>query len=42
MKFVKPGGVKDKEGEAVKGVAEEAKNGEAPKSNADFRSMFLK
>merc|ERR1712203_87217 len=38
MKFVKPGGVKDKE--AVKGVAEEAKNGEALKSNADFRSMF--
>ena len=42
MKFVKPGGggVKEKEGEGEKG--KEASNGEAPKSNADFRSMFLK
>merc|ERR1712181_217661 len=37
MKFVKPGGVKEKEGEVDK-----EKNGEASKSNADFRSMFLK
>ena len=37
MKFVKPGAVKEKEGETAQG-----ENGEAPKSNADFRSMFLK
>ena len=42
MKFVKPGaGVKEKEGE-IAGDKGKASNGEAPKSNADFRSMFLK
>jgi len=44
MKFVKPGaGVKEKEGESAgEGGNGKASNGEAPKSNADFRSMFLK
>merc|ERR1712203_649046 len=43
MKFVKPGaGVKEKEGESAgEGGNGKASNGEAPKSNADFRSMFL-
>ena len=42
MKFVKPGGVKEREGEVAKDGKEKEKNGEASKSNADFRSMFLK
>ena len=44
MKFVKPAGAKEKEGAQVAaGEEDKATNGkEAPKSNADFRSLFLK
>ena len=43
MKFVKPAAVKEKEaGKADVEGANTNGNGTVPKSNSDFRSMFLK
>ena len=43
MKFVKPAAVKEKEAGKADGEGANANgNGTAPKSNSDFRSMFLK
>ena len=43
MKFVKPAAVKEKEAAKADGEGANANgNGTAPKSNSDFRSMFLK
>ena len=41
MKFVKPGGAK-MEGSLGDGNGKDNSTGDASKSNADFRSMFLK